>query len=53
MNLVAATDERDNAGNVAAFDVAGHRRVQICHSRPVKLVAGHGRTLMLISFVQG
>src|SRR5438034_11102916 len=46
MNLVAATDERDDAGNIAAFDVAGHRHVQICDSCLVEFVGSHRRTLM-------
>jgi hypothetical protein len=41
-DLAAATDERNDAGNIAAFDITGHRRVQICESCLIELVGGQG-----------
>jgi len=46
MNLIAATDERDDARDIAAFDVTGHRDVQICDTRLVEFVGNHRLALM-------
>ena len=49
MNLVAASDERDDAGNITTFDVAAHRRVQIGDASLVRFVECHHRTIVPFS----